>query len=91
MTVIIKLTLKTTLANPQFSEMCIRRCNIQDHPASIRGSTTSRIQRERSTTDSGPIALIKYIKQGGIIKTHDDIPDNICEQLYAKERERLSK
>lgn len=87
----IKIMLKTTLANPQFSEMCIRRCDVQDHPASIRGSTAGRIWRERSTTDSGPIALVKYVKQGGIIKTHDDIPDNVREQLYAEERERLSK
>ncbi|KAF4209650.1 hypothetical protein CNMCM5878_005036 [Aspergillus fumigatiaffinis] len=36
-------------------------------------------------------ALVKYVKQGGIIETHDDIPDNVREQLYAEERERLSK
>ncbi|GFF98316.1 conserved hypothetical protein [Aspergillus udagawae] len=36
-------------------------------------------------------ALVKYVEQGGIIETHDDIPDNVREQLYAEERQRLSK
>ncbi|KAF7174073.1 hypothetical protein CNMCM6106_008192 [Aspergillus hiratsukae] len=35
--------------------------------------------------------LVKYVQQGGIIETHDDIPDNVREQLYAEERQRLSK
>jgi hypothetical protein len=36
-------------------------------------------------------ALVRYVEQGGIIETHDDIPDNVREQLYAEERQRLSK
>lgn len=36
-------------------------------------------------------ALVKYVEQGGIIESHDDIPDNVREQLYAEERQRLSK
>lgn len=36
-------------------------------------------------------ALVKYVEQGGIIKTHDDIPDNVREQLYAEEHQRVSR
>lgn len=36
-------------------------------------------------------ALIKYVKQGGIIETYNDIPDNVHKQLYAEEHEQLSK
>lgn len=36
-------------------------------------------------------ALVKYVKQGGIIKTHDNIPSNVREQPYAEERQQLSK
>jgi hypothetical protein len=30
-------------------------------------------------------------KEGGVIETHDDIPDNIREQLYAEEQQRLER
>jgi hypothetical protein len=36
-------------------------------------------------------AIIKYVEQGGILDTHDDVPDNVREQLYAEEHQRLSK
>lgn len=36
-------------------------------------------------------ALIKYVEQGGDLETHDDIPDNVREQLYAEENQRLEK
>jgi hypothetical protein len=36
-------------------------------------------------------ALVKYVKQGGIIETHDNIPSNVREQPYAEERQQLSK
>lgn len=35
--------------------------------------------------------LVKYVEQGGILETHDDVPDNVREQLYAEERQRLLK
>jgi hypothetical protein len=36
--------------------------------------------------------LVKYVeKEGGNIETHDDIPDNIREQLYAEEQQRLER
>ncbi|EED22758.1 conserved hypothetical protein [Talaromyces stipitatus ATCC 10500] len=35
--------------------------------------------------------LIKYIEQGGIIETHDDIPDSVRDQLYAEEQQRAEK
>jgi hypothetical protein len=36
-------------------------------------------------------AIIKYVEQGGILDTHDDVPDNVREQLYAEEHQRLLK
>lgn len=33
-------------------------------------------------------ALVKYVEQGGILETHDDVPDMIRDQLYAEERQR---
>ncbi|KAL2005532.1 hypothetical protein VTN00DRAFT_2743 [Thermoascus crustaceus] len=36
-------------------------------------------------------ALVRYVEQGGIIETHDDIPDTVRKQLYAEERQRLEK
>ncbi|EHA21825.1 hypothetical protein ASPNIDRAFT_56474 [Aspergillus niger ATCC 1015] len=36
-------------------------------------------------------SLVKYVEQGGILETHDDVPDNVREQLYAEDRQRLSK
>lgn len=36
-------------------------------------------------------ALVKYVEQGGILETHDDVPDTIRDQLYAEERQRMEK
>lgn len=36
-------------------------------------------------------ALVKSAEQGGIIETHDDIPNNMRDQLYAEEHQRLSR
>lgn len=33
--------------------------------------------------------LVEYVNQGGVIETHDDIPDSLREQLYAEESQRL--
>ncbi|KAF7136924.1 hypothetical protein CNMCM5793_006586 [Aspergillus hiratsukae] len=36
--------------------------------------------------------LVRYVeKEGGIIETHDDIPDSIRGQLYAEEQQRLER
>ncbi|KAF7174220.1 hypothetical protein CNMCM5623_006758 [Aspergillus felis] len=35
--------------------------------------------------------IVKYMEQGGILDTHDDVPDNVREQLYAEEHHRLLK
>lgn len=35
--------------------------------------------------------LAKYVEQGGILEFHGDIPDNVREQLYGEERQRLLK
>ncbi|BAE62811.1 unnamed protein product [Aspergillus oryzae RIB40] len=35
--------------------------------------------------------LVKYVEGGGILDTHDDIPDDVREQLYAEEALRLEK
>jgi len=32
-------------------------------------------------------SLIRHIEQGGTLETHDDIPDNVRKQLYAKEQQ----
>lgn len=32
-------------------------------------------------------SLIKYVEQGGALRTHDDVLDNIREQLYAEEQQ----
>jgi len=36
-------------------------------------------------------ALIKYVEQSGVLKTHDDVPDSVREQLYAEENQRVDK
>ncbi|KAJ5728932.1 uncharacterized protein N7483_003440 [Penicillium malachiteum] len=36
-------------------------------------------------------ALVKYVEQGGVLETHDDVPDSVREQLYAEENQRLDK
>lgn len=35
--------------------------------------------------------LVKFVEGGGILETHDDIPDDVREQLYAEEAQRLEK
>ncbi|KAJ5720259.1 uncharacterized protein N7483_008193 [Penicillium malachiteum] len=35
--------------------------------------------------------LTRYVQQGGVIETHDDIPDSLREQLYAEESQRLER
>ncbi|GCB27611.1 hypothetical protein AAWM_10496 [Aspergillus awamori] len=36
--------------------------------------------------------LVRYVEQeGGVIECHDDVPDNIREQLYAEEQQRLEQ
>lgn len=34
-------------------------------------------------------ALIKYVEQGGVLETHDDISDSLRKQLYAEDNQRL--
>lgn len=36
-------------------------------------------------------ALVKYAEQGGIIETHNDIPNDVRDQLYAEEHHWLSR
>ena len=35
--------------------------------------------------------LVKYVEQGGVIETHDGIPNNLHEQLYTEENRLLGK
>ena len=35
--------------------------------------------------------LTRYVQQGGVVETYDDIPDNLREQLYAEENQRLER
>jgi hypothetical protein len=36
-------------------------------------------------------SLIKHVEQGGTLETHDDVPDDIREQLYAKEQQDVER
>ena len=36
-------------------------------------------------------ALVKYVEQEGALETHDDVPNTIRDQLYAKERQQIEK
>lgn len=36
-------------------------------------------------------ALVKYVEQGGILETHDDLPDTIRDQLHTEERQRIEE
>jgi hypothetical protein len=31
------------------------------------------------------------VEQGGELRTHDDVPEDLCEQLYAEEQQRLER
>lgn len=35
--------------------------------------------------------LVKYVEQGGVLETHDDMPDSLREQLYAEGDQRHEK
>ncbi|OJD25365.1 hypothetical protein ACJ73_03267 [Blastomyces percursus] len=36
-------------------------------------------------------SLVRYVEQGGVLETHDDVPDTIREQLYAEEQQSLER
>lgn len=36
-------------------------------------------------------SLIKFVERGGTLATHDDIPDDLRQELYAEEEQRLEK
>lgn len=36
-------------------------------------------------------SLVRYVEKGGVLETHDDIPDSLREQLYAEDNERITK
>jgi hypothetical protein len=36
-------------------------------------------------------ALINFVEQGNLLQSHDDVPDNIQEQLIAEEQQRLAR
>ncbi|KAK2762260.1 hypothetical protein FQN54_001270 [Arachnomyces sp. PD_36] len=36
-------------------------------------------------------SLVRYVEKGGTLETHDDVPDEIREQLYAEEQQRIEK
>jgi hypothetical protein len=35
--------------------------------------------------------LIKYVEQGNILRSHEDVPENIREQLYAEDQQKLER
>ena len=36
-------------------------------------------------------SLVKFVERGGTIETHDDVPEDVRQQLYAEEEQRLEK
>ncbi|KAJ5737401.1 uncharacterized protein N7483_002526 [Penicillium malachiteum] len=36
-------------------------------------------------------ALVSYTEEGGLLKTHDDVPESIREKLYIQEQQRLER
>ncbi|CAG8010702.1 unnamed protein product [Penicillium nalgiovense] len=36
-------------------------------------------------------SLVRYVEKGGILETHNDIPDNLRKQLYVEDNERSTK
>ncbi|KAJ5100797.1 hypothetical protein N7456_006849 [Penicillium angulare] len=36
-------------------------------------------------------SLVRYVEKGGILETHDDVPDGLREQLYAENEDRATK
>jgi hypothetical protein len=36
-------------------------------------------------------SLIQYVQQGHLLRTHDDVPEDIRDQLYAEEQQRLER
>ena len=36
-------------------------------------------------------ALINFVEQGHVLRSHDDVPEDIREQLFAEERQRLER
>ncbi|EFW14609.1 conserved hypothetical protein [Coccidioides posadasii str. Silveira] len=36
-------------------------------------------------------SLVRYVEQGGVLETHDDVPDTIREQLYAEEQQSVER
>jgi hypothetical protein len=35
--------------------------------------------------------LIRHVEQGGQLRSHDDIPEDICQQLYTEEQQRFER
>ena len=36
-------------------------------------------------------ALVGFVEEGGVLKTHDDVPESIREKLYIQEQQRLDR
>ncbi|KAJ5732372.1 hypothetical protein N7493_003853 [Penicillium malachiteum] len=62
-------------ARPRCGETYIKRCGALAHLVAMKV-----IEKP-----------VKYVEQGGVLETHDDIPDSLREQLYAEENERSSR
>lgn len=35
--------------------------------------------------------LVTYAEKGGVLETHKDVPDAICEELYMEEQQRVER
>ncbi|KAK5805949.1 hypothetical protein VI817_000207 [Penicillium citrinum] len=36
-------------------------------------------------------ALVNYVEEGGVLNSHDDVPESVCEKLYIQEQQRLER
>lgn len=86
--------LKTAPDSLLFGATYIRKCDAQGPPCQHEGQYCwqdpvgkkhYRLRTHHLRT------LVKYLQQGGVLEIHDDVPDNVREQLYAEERQRLLK
>lgn len=86
--------LKTRLGNLRFGKMFIGSCVALDRRA-VWASGAGRTQWEKkhySLKTHHLTSLVRYVQdEGGVLETHDDVPNWIREQLYAEEWQKLER
>lgn len=90
----LRLTLSRLQVNLQFGGMCIESCKALDPHAHHKGQYCWQDpdgKRHYNLRTHHMRTLVKYVEQGGVIETHDGIPNNLHEQLYTEENRLLGK